>query len=239
MARRALDFATAHPVADAGFAAVITRLQAEVAKADALGMLQGAGRDGEHAALSRRSAIRQSVESQQLRRLCRIADLAAVDHPGLAGRFVVPPAGAPNREFLLKARTLLADTTAEKELLSSLGLGDTFVEELTQAVADYETATASAHAARADHVGAGAELAAVAHRCTADVVVIDTYMRAKFATDPQILAAWRSARNIVGPNKAKAAEAAPPVPVTPPPAPVVSSAPAAAAPASGPNESAA
>src|ERR1019366_4149834 len=95
MAHRALDFATAHPVADAGFAAVITRLQADVAKADALGMLQGAGRDGEHAALSRRLAIRQSVESQQLRRLRRIAELAAVDHPGVAGKFVLPPAGAP------------------------------------------------------------------------------------------------------------------------------------------------
>lgn len=218
MARRAMDFATAHPMADASYTAVVTRLQAEVAQADMLGKLQGTGRERERAAIARRTAIRRATRSQQLRRLCRIADLAAVDHPELVGKFILPPPKGPNRSFLLKAETMLADATTEKDRFISLGLGDTFIEELTQAVADFNATTASAHAARADHVGARAELVGIVNQCAADIDVIDTFIRSKFANDLQALAAWQSAKNIPGPFTSQVATTPPPAvePVTPP-----------------------
>ena len=39
---------------------------------------------------------------------------------------------------------MLGDATAQKDLLASIGLGDTFIAELTQAVADLEQVAAQA-----------------------------------------------------------------------------------------------
>jgi hypothetical protein len=84
-------------------------------------------------------------------------------------------------------------------------------------VADFETATESAHAAKADHIGASAELEKLATRCSVDVAVIDTFMRRAFVNDVATLAAWRSAKNVAGPFKATP-PAVPDVPPTPAPA---------------------
>ncbi len=210
MARRALDFATAHPITDAGYTAVVARLRANVAQADTLAMLQDAGVEKERSALARRTSVKRTMRSQQLRRLARIGTMAAVEHPELSGKFTLPKASGPNRTFVLRARTMLADATAQKDLLSSLGLGDTFIEQLGQAVAEFDNSTEAAHASRADHVGASAELKAIATRCTTDVDVIDTFIRSEFVADAQSLAAWQSARNIPGPfTRPKATTTAP------------------------------
>jgi hypothetical protein len=164
--------------------------------------------------VERRATLRDAVRSQHLLRLSKLAYVASKDHPELAGRFILPRADGPNRAFLLKVRNLLTDATAQKDLLAAIGLGDTFIEELTQAVADFEAATENAHAAKADHIGASAELEKVASRCTVDVAVIDTFMRRAFANDAMTLAAWRSAKNVAGPFKSSP----PSVPPATPPA---------------------
>ncbi len=174
-------------------------------------MLQEAGQARRHLAVGRRSKIKNNMRTLQLRRLCRVANLGAVEHPELAGKFTLPSRKAPNHSFLLKTRTLLDDAIAEKDVLATLGLGDTFIDELTASVVDFEAATEEAHAARADHVGASAELLSVANRCVGDVDVLDTYMQKAFANDQQTLAGWNAASNVVGPFKA-AAEPAPPAP---------------------------
>lgn len=219
MARRALDFALAHPQADTGYTAVVTRLQKEVDQADAVSVLQNTGDEREHAAIARRTAVRQEVRAQHLLRLSRLARRAAKEHPELAGRFTMPKASAPNRVFLIKATSMLEDATAQKDVLASIGLGDTFIEELTAAVAALELATTDAHTARNDHVGAAAELERVASICAADVAVLDTFMRKIYANDELALAAWRSAKNLAGPFKSKSEETpADPAPADPAPA---------------------
>jgi hypothetical protein len=213
MARRALDFATAHPLADSGYTVVVARLKTEVDQADALVMLQDGGIEREHAAKLRKLALRHATHSQHLRRLWRIAKLAEAAHPELVEKFVLPSNSGPNRAFILKARVMLADVNAHLDVLNALGLGDTFVAELTAALAEFDSITEGSHAARADHVGAGAQLLSIASRCGADVDVIDTFIRVNFANDAQALAAWQSAKNLVGPFKALPEETAPaPVP---------------------------
>jgi hypothetical protein len=123
------------------------------------------------------------------------------------------------RAFVLKAQAMLADATAAKDVLSSVGLGDSFVADLTQAVADLDSTTENAHAGRNDHVGATGGLPAVVDRCDLDVNILDTFIQLEFANDMQSLTAWRSAKNLAGPFKAHPAEEAPPV--TPEPQPVV------------------
>ena len=205
MARRALDFALAHPQADAGYTAVVSRLQQEVSQADEASVLQQTGAEREHAAVAQRTAVREEVRAQHLLRLTRLAKRASKEHPELRGRFTLPTLKGPNRAFLVKATGMLQDATAQRDLLASIGLGDTFIAELTQAVADLEKATADAHTARNDHVGAGAQLDQVAAQAAIDVSVVDTYMRKIYANDAMALAAWTSAKNLAGPFTPKAA----------------------------------
>ncbi|HEY3933477.1 MAG TPA: hypothetical protein VGL65_02575 [Gemmatimonadales bacterium] len=203
MVRRALDFAQAHPQTDSGYTAVVARLQVAIAAADTKGVVQDAGGEREHAAIERRTALIDAIRSQYLVRLARLAKRAKGDHPELADRFTLPRGDTPHRTFLIRATGMLQDAIAEKDLLTSLGVGDTFIEELTQEVADLATATADAHAGRSDHVGAGAGLEQVASEAVIDVAVLDTYMRKIFATDKASMAAWRSAKNLAGPFKTK------------------------------------
>jgi hypothetical protein len=199
MAARALDFAAAHPVSDSSFAAVVKRLGDSVAKADATGMQETEGRTGERAALARRRNLKSILRKAQLRRLVRIAELASQDHPELKGKFVLPPQRLPNKMFLLAARSLLAAATAQKDVLVPLGLGDTFIADLTQATDQLEAATGGAHSGRTDHVAAAAEFSNLVRGCVRDVDVIGTFYRATMPADSELLVAWESASNVAGP----------------------------------------
>jgi hypothetical protein len=232
MARRALEFAQAHPQTDTGYTAVVTRLQQEVTQADTAGVQQDSGIEREHAAIGRRTILRDAVRSQHLVRLSRIVKRAAKEHPELYGRFTLPTHNTPNRGFLNKAKSMLATATEMKDVLGTLGLGDTFIDELTQAVAALEGATTDAHVARNDHVGASAQLDQIASVAAVDVSVLDTFVKRIYGNDPMTMAAWQSAKNIAGPFRKGEDEATPepapepapaPEPVAPPPVPPVPS----------------
>ena len=216
MMRRAAEFADAHPITDSGYTAAVTRLKAHVDQADTLAMLQESGSQRERAARDRRNTLRSTVRSQQLRRLCRIANAASKEHPELAGKYLLPTASEPNRTFIVKARVLLENATAQKDLLVSLGAGDNFLPAITAALDECDAMTATAHDALADHTGASAALLSVMKLSSDDIAVIDTFMKEHFGADPQTLAAWRAARNIAGPFAAAKVE--PVAPVATPPA---------------------
>lgn len=209
MASRALDFASTHPVADPGFATVVQRLDAVVTRADAIALQQAEGTTGERTARARRRDLRPSIRRNQLRRLVRIAELAAETKPELAGQFKMPPAGAPNRIFIVAARAMLAAALPNKELFASLGIGATFIEELTGLLAQMESATEIAHNGRSNHIAARADLVALVRDCRSDVDVIETFYRATLPKDSDVLAAWASARNVMGPFH-RAGDGAPP-----------------------------
>ena len=222
MARRALDFAHAHPLTDAGFGTVVKRLQDQVTRGDALVMQEGEGRTGESSAIARRLELRRTIRRQQLRRLIRIARRATKDHPELAGQFVMPGFNLPHKPFVLAARSLLTAATAQKELFTSLGLGDSFFADLAASVDQFDAATESAHAGRMDHVGASAVLTEIARECLSDIDVLDTYYASAFPNDFELQAAWESAKNVRGPFLHREAAAPVPAPVpapAPPPVP--------------------
>jgi hypothetical protein len=220
MARRALDFAIAHPLTDSGFVTVVKRLQDQVTRGDTLGMQEGEGKVDESAAIARRKSLKESIRQQQLRRLVHLAKRAAKDHPEMARKFSVPAAGLANKPFVLAARSQLAAATAQAAILTPLGLGDTFFADLTAAIDQYDSSTENAHTGRVDHVGAGAVLLDIATDCVSDVEVIDTYYAAAFPNDKELQAAWDSAKNKRGPflHREPAAPAPEPAPL-PAPAP--------------------
>ncbi len=223
MAARALDFARAHPSTDASYTALVAKLQERLARADTLAMQQREGGTGEHASILHRKTVRKTLERVQIRHLIRVAEMASKNNPELAAVFVRPKPGSPNRVFITAAKSILAAAVAQKELFTSLGLGDTFLDELTQAIAQFDQETEGAHTGRRDHVGAAAELTVVADECVKLSALLDGLYQIRFRNDPESLAAWESSKNVVGPFRGKAQDPAVPTPA-PNPADIASSA---------------
>lgn len=220
MAARALDFAAAHPSTDAGYNALVARLKDRLAQADQLAIEQRDGQVLKHSAVARRAELRDSIARIQLRHLVGVAQLAAKEHPELLKLFPPPPSGGPHKTVMTAARSMLAAAQPQKDLFVSLGLGATFLDELAQAIADFDKATEDGHTGTREHVGAGAELLVAAEDCVKLTLVLDGLYKLWFRNDPKSLAAWKSSRNVVGPYKGKLqpAPAPPPEPV-PAPAP--------------------
>jgi hypothetical protein len=216
MAVRARDFATAHPIDDPSFAIVVSRLGATIAEADAAAILQGDGTIDEHAAIAQRQDFRKSIPRIQLKRLVHIAQLATKTHPELKGKFPMPSSTLPLKPFLLAARALLAAAVPQEQLFVSLGLGTSYIADLTQALDTMEGATGTAHTGRSEHVGAGANLLTLARDCVRDVEILDTWYRATNAEDSDVVVAWESASKV---RSEKHDEAVTPEP-DPEPAPV-------------------
>lgn len=220
-AKRALDFAMAHPVAGASFATIIARLQALVTAADALVMQQTEGTTTEHAALARRVKVRRTVLRYMLNRLIATTTIASKDHEELVN--LLPPLRdkAANHVYLLLAKTMLATAMPQKDLLISYGLGETFFDNVADAISQFESATEAAHGGRTGHVSAVGLLPQLVKQCNQEVKLLNAYMRVVYADDPDMLAAWSSASNVVVRSR-KAAD-----PVEPPPAPAPDGPPAA------------
>ncbi|MES2306990.1 MAG: hypothetical protein V4558_15925 [Gemmatimonadota bacterium] len=217
MAARALDFARTHASTDAGYTTIVTRLEERVARADTLAIQELDGVGGESAAVARRADLRHTMHERLLRHLARVAGLATRAHPELAGQIVMPRTNIPNRAFLTAAKSMLAGATARTDLLLPFGLGDTLIPELTKAIEQFDAATSTAHSGRVGHVGARADLTAVTEECVALVGVLDGLMATRYNGDAENLAAWESARNVLGPFVKKSKEEA--QAVTPAPAP--------------------
>ena len=213
MAARALDFCTANPSDQASIKTTVARLEALVNRAEQLAVQQRSGKVDEALARSQRGAIRDTVRRDQLRQLVRIAIAAKKEHPELKELFRLPAYGATNHDFLVGAQDMLVKAIAQKPLLDTLGLGETFIDDLTKGVAAYQAATEGGHAARRSRVGASAEVISAVEEAVKVVGVLDGLNRPRFKDDPELLAAWISASEIPASFK-KATTAAP---VTPPP----------------------
>jgi hypothetical protein len=215
MAARALEFSRANPSTDASHVGVVTRLGEQLTRADALAIQERDGRLIARNAVERRQVIRRTLEQQTLRHLMRVATAAARENPTAAGLFALPRHPGPYRTFITSARAMLTAATAHRDLLIQHGLGETTIEYLTGALAEFETATANQHAGRREHVAARAELINVANECVELVGLLDGLNRARYEDDAPLLAAWESARNLVTRYKANAELPATPLPNIP------------------------
>ena len=157
----------------------------------------------QYAAVDRRRALRKSIRNHQLRRLVRTAELAGRANPELRSKFRLPPPDLPNKTFILAARSLLTGATPFKDELTSLGLGNSLLDDVGTALDSLEGITETAHTGRAGHVGARAEILFLTGEARRDVELLDTWITAANEQDPEVLAAWKSARNVAGPYRHK------------------------------------
>jgi hypothetical protein len=201
MGTRVLNFSRAHLDASPGYVAALSRLEDRLTRSEQLAAQQRVGILEVRAASAQKRELRRTMRRTQLAHLARVADVAANDVPELAQKFVLAPEATAYLAFRTAARGMVAEAQTQKELLVKHGLADTVLDSLVQALNQFDQAVEQGTEGRRSHVGASAELDAVADEVVQIVRVMDGLNRFRFAKDAESLAAWESSSNTFGPPR--------------------------------------
>lgn len=199
MGHRALEFSRAHPAESAGYLTALKQLEEQLVRADQLAEEQARGTAEVRAATARKDELRRAIRRTQLVHLAGVAGRAAKEAPGLAQKFDLP--GIPFRSLAFRAavRAMVEEARQQKELLVKHGLVEDMLDALGQSLDEYDQAVERGAEGRRIHIGAAANLEAVSDEVVQIVRLLDGYNRHRFAGDPNLLAGWQAASNVIGP----------------------------------------
>lgn len=209
MGRSAHQYSVAHPEASPGYSTAVKRLGELLTRCDALADQQKAGHAQVAAAAAQKRDLLKTMKQGYLRHLAKIARVAAVEKPELAVSFAPPDRSAGYLESLSIARTITATALENRELMVKYGMADSMLDGLTTAIATFEQALEQGKLARQTHVAATAELDEAVAGIMTLVRALDGLNRVRFAGDPEQLAAWRSATNVVTPVRSRTRTSSP------------------------------
>ena len=212
---RAVAFCRAHPDADPATAPVVERLGITLARADSLILQQRSGVTIVAAAVIQKAGLRASIENE-LAALFGVARAAAVAHPDIAVHRRLPRPRTNEKGLLTMARVTLAEATLMKELLLPFGLSDDLLQRLAADIEAYEAETARQRNALAAQVGATSDLKAVTVEMMRVIRNLDAIHKIRFVTDPEMQAAWKSARNVAWRRTEPEVPETPSTPASPP-----------------------
>ena len=201
MGTRALNFSRAHPDASPGYAAALSRLEERLTRAEELAAQQRQGIMEVRAATARKFDLRRTMRRTHLVHLASVADVAAKEVPELTQKFVLAPEGTPYLAFRTAARGIEGEAQNRKELLVKHGLVDAVLDSLSASLDQFDLAVEQGTEGRRAHVGASAELDAVADEVVQVVKLMNGLNRFRFADDSESLAAWESVSNVFGPPR--------------------------------------
>jgi hypothetical protein len=203
MAERVRDFLRAHKTDAVGEGLGLAKLEELIQRAELLGAQQRAGVAVTRAASELRGKLRRELQSKLLLYLRAVGELAAEEDVQLVDQFRLPPSNASDQALIEAARGMLGKATEHKDALLTHGMSPALVDALADAVGDFEQALGSSREGRRGHVGASADLKAVARAIKAQIRVLDGLVRFRFGDQPELMGAWASARNVLGPFKTK------------------------------------
>jgi hypothetical protein len=201
MSKRVLNFSLAHPDPSAGYSAALDRLKKAVDQAEVLAGRQDEGIKAHRAATGVKQSLRRKIRRNLLIHVCRVGEAAASEVPELAAKFRLTRESVPYLAFRTAARGILAEAQSRKEVLVRHGLLDASVDNLVKSLDQFDQAVDQAADARRTHVGARAELDAVAEELIQVSRLMDGINRARFEGNPDALAQWESASNVIGPPR--------------------------------------
>ena len=196
MARSARDFSRKHPLADAGYGAVVDRMDVAIDRMEVLATQQQGGYLTKHSSSARRQVLRRRVRVL-LVLLVTVARDAADDLPALLDLFRLPPSNATNATFQAFARKLLEQARGHQEPLVQHGLTATLPDDLAAALDEFDRSLAETAGGMQDHVSASAELDVLSDEVSRLVSMLDGINRYRFEREPEKLIAWESARHVV------------------------------------------
>jgi hypothetical protein len=199
---RIAAFQALHPDASPGGSTVGTRLGALIVRGNQLVEQEFAGHRTVQGAVENKTQLRDEIV-QHVAVLSGIAGAVARQERDLAPGIPMPGRRASDQVFLGRARDAHSAATAKKEILQKYGMPDTLLDELGALIDRYDAVLNEKHAGRAAHIGAHAELESVAAELMSVARQLDAINRFRFRDDPQLLEAWRAARNVAWPAGSK------------------------------------
>jgi hypothetical protein len=199
MGKRVVAFFDAHQNEVPGDLAPLARLKEILARAEQLMLQQQDGITDVRAATAEKRDLRRKIRQTQLPYFTRIAEAAGLERPDLVQKFELPDAALPYLAFRSAVQGILAEAQTEQELLARYGLMDSARKSLGEMVARFDRAAERSLRGRQAHVGARAELEAIADEILQRVRQLDGVARFRFANETEALAAWRSASNAIWP----------------------------------------
>jgi hypothetical protein len=203
MAERVRDFLRAHKTDAVGEGLGLAKLEELVARAEVLDTQQRSGVVATRLSTQHRKGLRRALQGKLLLYLRALGELGDPESGDVAVQFLVPPSNASHQALLTAAREMLEKATAAKDVLLSRGMPPVLLDDLTAALGGFEKTIEATRAGRRDHVGASAELQAVAAEIKKQVRALDGMVRYRFGDNAELMGAWRSARNVLGPFKTK------------------------------------
>jgi len=109
-----------------------------------------------------------------------------------------PGARGPDTAFVTSVKAILAAGEGQRDLLVKAGMAPTLLEDLAKMVSDFEAASEAARTARRDHIGARADLEVITAELVEQVKLLDGITRYRFGNDPELMAEWKAARQLLG-----------------------------------------
>ncbi len=202
MAARARDFLRAHRTEVAPEETALARLEELLQRADTLAAQQRAGVVAARSATLQRAGFRGELQ-KLLKFVAAVGVVAAKDNPDLPVHFRLPQLGVSHQTFVTAAHGILEKASALKDVLIGRGMATTLLDDLAKDLAEYERTLEATRAGRRDHVGASTDLNAVASEIAEQVRVLDGLVSYRFGTNAELMGAWTSARNVLGPFRSK------------------------------------
>ena len=202
MAVRVRDFLRAHRTEVSAEAIALDRLEQMVGRAETLTAQQRAG-----VVTSRSATVQREDLKRDIRALLQFVAAAGVvagkDRVDLPVQFRMPPSHGTIQAFLTVAHGMLDQATANRDLLVSLGMSASLLDDLARALGEFEKTLEATRAGRRDHVGASADLQVVTAEIVEQVRLLDGLVRYRFGDNAELMGAWISARNVLGPFRSK------------------------------------
>src|SRR5215218_1415771 len=197
MGTRVMEFSRKYPDPSPGYIAAVARLQDRLARAEQLARQQNDGRSEVRVATGRKRELRRLMLQAHLDHLANVAEIASVEEPELLQKFVFPSDATTYQAFQTAASGIAAEAESRKDLLVKHGLSEDVLTGLKTSLDQFETAVEQGVAGRLAHVGASAELVVVSEQVVQVVKVMNGLIRLRFGNQPEILAAWESASNVL------------------------------------------
>jgi hypothetical protein len=204
MAVRVRDFSRANPSTDPAFVAALGRLDQGILKLTELENAQTGGFTSKHSATTRRRELRRRLREGLLRHLVTVGQDIALGHPEIRDVFRLPEHNITTGAFQSQARKLLEEGVARKDLLLEHGLSPQLLDDLKVAVDEFDASVAASNDGLLGHVMARAALKRVSDEIMQLVEIMDGINRYRFVGQPELMAAWESAKHVVtGPQTAE------------------------------------
>jgi hypothetical protein len=203
MAVRVRDFFRTHQTPGVTQQGAVTRLEQLVQRAETLASQQHAGVVATRGAVEQRAELRRTLQSKLLRYLSAVGAAAARENPELAAQFRLPKPRGGNQVFVTWARGMLDKAIALKDVLVTRGMSAKLLDDLTASLTEFDQTLEATRTARLAHVGATADLQAVLAEISEQVRVLDGLVRYQFGDNEELMGAWASARNVMGPFRSQ------------------------------------